>query len=187
LSRENAATAGDNRSFTVPTGIATIHVHDGGPETGPTALLWPSLFTDGHATWGPLALYFSYCRTCGTSWVDPNMTAFQMWLRVAQSPRRSVTVRSPTPARSDNHINLISYVVSEMFKFAAAEGFWSSDKLGVLFETAQVRFCARDRGQAATYRVTLRRRQHTLAESAGVSTVSLVLSWSGRIPNVRSR
>jgi 3-oxoadipate enol-lactonase len=53
LSPENAAPAGDNRSFTVPTGIGTIHVHDGGPETGPTALLWPSLFTDGHATWGP--------------------------------------------------------------------------------------------------------------------------------------
>src|SRR5258708_24231354 len=53
LSAEDAATAGDNRSFTVPNGIGTIHVHDGGPETGPTALLWPSLFTDGHATWGP--------------------------------------------------------------------------------------------------------------------------------------
>jgi 3-oxoadipate enol-lactonase len=53
LSAESPATAGDNRSFTVPTGIGTIHVHDSGPKTGPTGLLWPSLFTDGHATWGP--------------------------------------------------------------------------------------------------------------------------------------
>ena len=53
MSPENAAMAGDNRSFTVPTGIGTIHVHDGGPETGPTALLWPNLFTDAYATWGP--------------------------------------------------------------------------------------------------------------------------------------
>jgi hypothetical protein len=75
-----------------------------------------------------VALYFSYCRTRSTRWTDPNMTAFQMWLRVAQSPRRSATMRqnvfdTARPVRSDNHIDLISYVVSEMFKFAAAEGF----------------------------------------------------------------
>jgi hypothetical protein len=84
------------------------------------------------------------------------MTAFQMWLRVASSPRRSATVRqhlfdTARPARSDNHINLISYVVSEMFRFAAAEGLWPSDKLGMLFETAQVRFGAKDRGPDATH------------------------------------
>ena len=110
-----------------------------------------------------VALYFSYCRTRGTSWTDPNMTAFQMWLRVAQSPRRSAPVRqsgsdTARPVRSDNHINLISYVVTEMFKFAAAEGYWPSDKLGVLFETAQVRHPAADRRETTTYKLALRRR-----------------------------
>ena len=77
-----------------------------------------------------VALYFSYCRTRqAPAWTDPNMTAFQMWLRVAQSPRRSAPVRqsgsdTARPVRSDNHINLISYVVTEMFKFAGAEGYW---------------------------------------------------------------
>ncbi len=118
-----------------------------------------------------VALYFSYCRTRSTRWTDPNMTAFQMWLRVAQSPRRSATMRqnvfdTARPVRSDNHINLISYVVSEMFKFAAAEGFWPSDKLGVLFETAQVRFGARDRGPSATHKVVLRRRHRLRARPA---------------------
>ena len=61
-----------------------------------------------------VALYFSYCGMRGKRWTDPNMTAFQMWLRVASSPRRSATVRqhlfdTARPARSDNHINLISY------------------------------------------------------------------------------
>jgi hypothetical protein len=45
---------------------------------------------------------------------------------------------SATSVRSDNHINLISYAVCELFRFAAAEGMWSPDKLGLLFETARV-------------------------------------------------
>ena len=62
-----------------------------------------------------VALYFSYCGMRGKRWTDPNMTAFQMWLQVAPSPRRSAPVRqhlfdTARPARSDNHINLISYV-----------------------------------------------------------------------------
>jgi integrase/recombinase XerD len=62
-----------------------------------------------------VALYFSYCGMRGKRWTDVNMTAIQMWLRVASSPRRSATVRrhlvdTARPAGSDNHINLISYV-----------------------------------------------------------------------------
>ena len=117
-----------------------------------------------------VVLYFSYCGTRGTSWTDPNMTAFQMWLRVVQSSRRPARVGqteadTARAVRSDNHISRISYVVREMFKFAAAEGYWPADKLGVLFETAQVRHRAADRREAATYKVALRRRHRNSSGS----------------------
>ena len=118
-----------------------------------------------------VALYFGYCLSRGSNWTDPNMTAFQMWLRVAPSPRLSARAKrnvldAEKPVRSDNHINLISYVVTEMFKFAAAEGLWPPDRLSVLFETAQVRLAAGDRGPAATRKVVLRRRHRLRARPA---------------------
>jgi integrase/recombinase XerD len=108
-------------------------------------------------------LYLSYCRARGTVWTEPNMTAFQMWLRATPSRNRpskrgSTVTAAVTPVRSDNHINLISYVVCEMFKFAASEGIWSADKLGVLFETAKVRCRSTDGWPAVGMTVTLRRR-----------------------------
>ena len=109
-----------------------------------------------------IALYFSYCANRGTDWTEPDITAFQMWLRVAPPPRRSIASTSSldaaAPVRSDNHINLISYVVCEMFKFLAGEGLWNPDKLGLLFETARVRISSTDRRQASVSLVTLRRR-----------------------------
>jgi integrase/recombinase XerD len=101
-------------------------------------------------------------------WTEPDITAFQIWLRVAPSLRRPATSNShfdgSTPVRGDNHINLISYAVCEMFRFAAAEGLWSSDRLGVLFETAQVRTRAADRRQASVSLITLRRRHRLRPE-----------------------
>jgi integrase len=109
-----------------------------------------------------IALYLSYCANRCADWTEPDITAFQMWLRVAPPPRRPAASNSgfggAVTVRSDNHINLISYAVCEMFKFAAAEGLWSSEKLGLLFETAQVRICSGDRRHASVSMVTLRRR-----------------------------
>lgn len=42
----------DTRSLIVPTVLGRIHTQDAGPEEGPVALLWPSLFTDGPTSWG---------------------------------------------------------------------------------------------------------------------------------------
>jgi 3-oxoadipate enol-lactonase len=36
----------------VATSVGALSVHTAGPLDGPTALLWPSLFTDGHTSWG---------------------------------------------------------------------------------------------------------------------------------------
>jgi 3-oxoadipate enol-lactonase len=45
-------TTSSTRSLLVPTVLGRIYVHDAGPVAGPTALLWPSLFTDGQTSWG---------------------------------------------------------------------------------------------------------------------------------------
>jgi hypothetical protein len=115
-----------------------------------------------------IALYRSYCVIRCADWTEPDIAAFQIWLRVAPSLRRPATSNShfdgSTPVRGDNHINLISYAVCEMFRFAAAEGLWSSDRLGVLFETAQVRTRAADRRQASVSLITLRRRHRLRPE-----------------------
>jgi integrase/recombinase XerD len=34
-----------------------------------------------------IALYYNFCSTRSASWGDPDITAFQMWLRIAPSPR----------------------------------------------------------------------------------------------------
>jgi|JI10StandDraft_1071094.scaffolds.fasta_scaffold01846_5 integrase/recombinase XerD len=109
-----------------------------------------------------LALYLTYCARRGVEWTDPDLTAFQMWLRVTPPPRRTAASSSSTdssiPIRGSNHINMISYAVAEMFKFAAAEGLWPADRLGTLFETAQVRIRAGDRRDGLASLVVLRRR-----------------------------
>jgi hypothetical protein len=91
-----------------------------------------------------IALYYRFCSDRSTSWTDPDMTAFQMWLKVAPSSRHPDPTKrvwagpGHAPARSDNRINLISYAVCEMFKFAAVEGMWPEAKLNRLFEMAPV-------------------------------------------------
>ena len=109
-----------------------------------------------------IALYLSYCALRDTDWAQPDITAFQMWLRVTPPGRRrqpATELRGQTaPVRGDNHLNLISYVVCEMFKFAAAEGLWPHDRLSTLFETVLVRTSSSDRRRAAPVAVTLRRR-----------------------------
>lgn len=109
-----------------------------------------------------LALYLTYCARRGVEWTDPDLTAFQMWLRVTPPLRRTAAstsrADSAIPVRGNNHINMISYAVAEMFKFAAAEGLWPADRLGTLFETAQVRVRAGDRRGGPASLVVLRRR-----------------------------
>jgi integrase/recombinase XerD len=109
-----------------------------------------------------IALYLSYCANRSADWAEPDITAFQMWLRVVPPHGRpdasSWCLGSAVPARGDNHINLISYAVCEMFKFAATEGLWRADKLGLLFETTQVRIRSGDRRHASVSALTLRRR-----------------------------
>ena len=109
-----------------------------------------------------IALYLSYCANRSADWAEPDITAFQMWLRVVPPHGRpdasSWCLGSAVPARGGNHINLISYAVCEMFKFAATEGLWRADKLGLLFETTQVRIRSGDRRHASVSALTLRRR-----------------------------
>lgn len=40
------------RKHNVPTILGQIHVQDSGPTDGKTAVLWPSLFSDGQTSWG---------------------------------------------------------------------------------------------------------------------------------------
>jgi integrase len=109
-----------------------------------------------------IALYHSYCATRCTDWAAPDISAFQMWLRVApplrRLPRANPAPDGAAPVRSNGQINLISYVVCEMFKYAAAQSLWPSDKLGLLFETTQVRISSGDRRHVTTSTVTRRRR-----------------------------
>jgi integrase/recombinase XerD len=109
-----------------------------------------------------IALYLTYCARRGVEWTDPDLTAFQMWLRVTPPLRRSAASTSSTdssvPVRGNNHINMISYAVGEMFKFAAAEGLWPADRLGTLFETVQVQIRAGDRRDGPVSLVVIRRR-----------------------------
>lgn len=91
-----------------------------------------------------IALYHRFCWARGRDWEEPDITAFQFWLKVTPSPLQS---RPPAqvwagpghaPIRNNNRINLITYAVCEMFKFAAAEGRWDAAKLTRLFENVNV-------------------------------------------------
>lgn len=58
------------RSILVPTKLGRMHVLDAGPVSGPVALLWPSLFTDGQTSWGE-QLSALHLRGWRTLLVDP--------------------------------------------------------------------------------------------------------------------
>ncbi|MDO3092013.1 tyrosine-type recombinase/integrase [Mycobacteroides abscessus subsp. abscessus] len=113
-----------------------------------------------------IALYYRFCEERSVGWADPDMTAFQMWLRIAPSPRHPHPDRQAwagpgrPAARSNGRLNLITYAVCEMFKYAAAEGYWAPSKLGLLFETAPARSWTawRDRRSGAAAAVIIRRR-----------------------------
>ena len=112
-----------------------------------------------------IALYYNFCSDRSANWTNPDITAFQMWLRIAPSPRHPHASRrvwagpGHGPARSNNRINLISYAVCEMFKFAAAEGMWDESKLNRLFEMAPVQnYGPSDRRHHLSTTVILRRR-----------------------------
>jgi integrase/recombinase XerD len=120
-----------------------------------------------------IALYYTFCSDRCANWANPDITAFQMWLRIAPSPRHPHASRRAwagpgrRPARSDNRINLISYSVCEMFKFAAAEGLWDESKLNRLFEMAPVQnYGPSDRRHHLSTTVILRRR-HRLRPQRG--------------------
>ena len=88
-----------------------------------------------------------------------------MWLRIAPSPRHPHASRhvwagpGRPPARSNNRINLITYAVCEMFKFAAAEGLWEESNLNRLYEMAPVQnYGPSDRRHHLSTTVILRRR-----------------------------
>jgi len=134
-----------------------------------------------------IALYHCFCSARSADWADPDITAFQMWLRIAPSPRHPHASKrvwagpGHQPMRSDNRINLISYAVCEMFKFAAAEGMWDEPKLNQLFElTPEQNYGPADRRHKLSTRVMLRRRhrlrpQHTTRRDAPVGVVKTIL------------
>ncbi|MFT8179239.1 tyrosine-type recombinase/integrase [Mycobacteroides franklinii] len=113
-----------------------------------------------------IALYYRFCEERSADWASPDMTAFQMWLRVAPSPLHPHPDRTAwagpghRAARSNGRLNLITYAVSEMFKYAAIEGYWEPSKLGLLFETAPAKHwgARRDRRPGAASTMTTRRR-----------------------------
>jgi integrase len=121
-----------------------------------------------------IALYHNFCFARSASWANPDMAAFQMWLRVAPSPRHPYASSGrvwPGPGcprvRGDNHIKLITYAVCEMFRFAAAESMWDEAKLSLLFELLPVQsYSTFDRRRQASRRVVVRRR-HRLKTRPG--------------------
>lgn len=140
-----------------------------------------------------IALYYCFCSARSTSWVDPDMTAFQMWLRVAPSPRhphaskRAWAGPGHAPARSENRINLISNVVCEMFKFAAAEGMWQESNLNRLFEITPVQdYGPSDRRHYLSTSVILQRRhrlrpQRSSQRDAPIDVVKEILAACGNV------
>jgi integrase/recombinase XerD len=112
-----------------------------------------------------LALYFTYVERRGRDWREPDMTAFQMWLRVTPGPnetRRSRLVHAgpgAAPLRSDNTVDNICVAVCEMFKWAVAEGLVDSALLNNLYETSTTAHLpALARGEGREVQVLLRRR-----------------------------
>ena len=124
------------------------------------------------------------------------MTAFQMWLRVAPSPRhphaskRAWAGPGHAPARSENRIDLISNVVCEMFKFAAAEGMWQESNLNRLFEITPVQdYGPSDRRHYLSTSVILQRRhrlrpQRSSQRDAPVDVVKEILAACGNVRDV---
>jgi integrase/recombinase XerD len=134
-----------------------LHVDTGGGEPSDAAAT-----TRKYAE--AIALYHNFCFARSACWANPDMAAFQMWLRIAPSPRhahasRRVWAGRGCPrVRGDNHINLITYAVCEMFKFAAAEGMWDEAKLSHLFELLPVQsYGVADRRRQASRRVVVHR------------------------------
>ena len=135
-----------------------------------------------------IALYYNFCCDRSANWGDPDITAFQMWLRIAPSPRHPHPSKrvwagpGHAPARSDNRINLISLAVCEMFKFAAAEGIWDEAKLSRLFEMAPVQnYGPSDRRHHLSTSVILGRRhrlrpQRTSRRDAPIDVVKNILA-----------
>ncbi|MBU9766960.1 tyrosine-type recombinase/integrase [Mycobacterium sp. TNTM28] len=138
-----------------------------------------------------LALYYRFCETRSISWADPDITAFQIWLRIAPSPRHPHPSKQVwagpghAPVRADNRINLITYAVCELFKFAAAEGMWDESKLRQLFEMMPVRDLGpSDRRHHLSTSVILRRRHRLRPQRAGrrdapVDVVKMILAECG--------
>jgi integrase len=135
-----------------------------------------------------IALYHRYCISRGRCWDDPDITAFQFWLKVAPSPLQSRSHGQVwagpghRPIRNNNRINLITYAVCEMFKFAAAEGIWPEAKLTRLFETIEVSSSGRpDRRRRPSATVVLRRRhrlrpKHSRRRDVPVDVVKQLLA-----------
>jgi len=135
-----------------------------------------------------IALYHYFCAARSTNWADPDITAFQMWLRIAPSPRHPHPSKhvwagpGQQPMRSDNRINLITYAVCEMFKFAAVEGIWDESKLHRLFEPAPQRnYGPADRRHTSSSSIIIRRRhqlrpQRTSRRDAPVAVVKTILN-----------
>ncbi|BAX95739.1 integrase [Mycobacteroides stephanolepidis] len=122
-----------------------------------------------------VGLYFRFCAERSQHWAAPDITAFQMWLRVAPAvrhpdPRRRLWAGpGREPMRGENRINLITYAVCEMFKYAASEGDWDPAKLGQLFELAPARFRGgRDRRRPVGSTTVVMRRRHQLRPRRGV-------------------
>jgi len=135
-----------------------------------------------------IALYYNFCSARSASWADPDITAFQMWLRIAPSPRHPHPSKrvwagpGHAPARSNNRINLITYAVCEMFKFAAAEGLWNESKLHRLFEMTPVQnYGPSDRRHQLSTTMILRHRhrlrpQRSSRRDAPVDVVKTMLT-----------
>jgi integrase/recombinase XerD len=135
-----------------------------------------------------IALYYRFCESRSVSWASPDITAFQIWLRIAPSPRHPHQSKQVwagpghPPARANNRINLITYAVCEMFKFAAAEGIWDENRLRQLFEMAPVRdYGPSDRRHHLSTAVILRRRhrlrpQRSTRRDAPVDVVKSILA-----------
>lgn len=88
-----------------------------------------------------LALYFYYVRQRSADWRTPDMTAFQLWLRVTPSPNERRTSRKgvlagpgATPVRSNARIDDISIYVCEFLKFQAGKGAVGQEVLATLYE-----------------------------------------------------
>ncbi|WP_079627921.1 tyrosine-type recombinase/integrase [Mycobacteroides abscessus] len=143
-----------------------------------------------------VALYLRFCQERSIEWTQPEITSFQMWLKIAPSPRHPHPERrvwagpGHRPARSDARINSITYVVCEMFKFAVAEGIWDESKLGQLFEMVPVRVHhRRDRRSHPSESMILRRR-HQLRSRPGArndAPIDVVKTIIGASTNWRDR